>query len=270
MKKTNVIALLPLIMIVGGCIDTSAETSIHTVKKLMSYNVRHCAGMDQKVDPGRIARTIMVEKPDFVGLQELDVCTSRSNGVDQPSELGRITGLYSTFGKTISFAGGEYGIMILSREKPLQVMRIPLPGKEPRLLLLCEFDDCVFGTTHLSVAEESERIESIGIIRNAIKQFSKTKPVFLSGDWNSTPESSVLVEMEKFIKVISKTDAQTFHGGASVDANGNNIDWSMFCIDYIACDAIHSGQIHCFNAEVIDDRVSSDHAPIVVTVESAK
>jgi len=236
--------------------------------KLMSFNVCHCSGMDKKIDVARTAERIRAEDPDFACLQELDWCTARANGVDQPAELGRLTGMHATFAKAIFYAGGQYGVMMLSREKPTDVIQVPLPGAEPRVLLLCEFADCVVGTTHLSVSAESERTESIELIRKAIVPFVGKKPVFLTGDWNSTPDSTVLAGLGKFLQVVSKTDCQTFHGKLENGPDGRPVDMSRFCIDYIACDTAHAADFPVIDAHVVEDRTTSDHAPIVVTLET--
>ena len=89
--------------------------------RVMSYNVRHCCGSDQKVDIDRTVAAILREKPDFAGIQELD-CRSpnRSDGVDQPAELGRLTGMHATFAAGIKYPNnGGYGVAVLSKEKPL-------------------------------------------------------------------------------------------------------------------------------------------------------
>lgn len=234
--------------------------------KLMSFNVCHCSGMDGKIDIARTAARIRAEDPDFACLQELDWYTARSGVVDQPAELARLTGLHATFAKAIFFQGGQYGVMMLSREKPANVVQVPLPGREPRVLLLCEFADCVVGTTHLSVAAESKRVESIELVRKAIAPFAGRKPVFLTGDWNSTPQSSVLKGFGEFLTVVSKTDGQTFHGRRLDGPDGAPLDMSKYCIDYIACDAAHAGSFGVVGAYVVEDRITSDHAPIVVTL----
>ena len=46
--------------------------------QVMSYNVRHCAGMDMVLDYDRTALVISEQQPDVVALQELDSMTSRS------------------------------------------------------------------------------------------------------------------------------------------------------------------------------------------------
>ena len=105
--------------------------------KIMTYNVMHCEGMDGRIDIARTAARIKDENPDFACLQEIDWRTSRVTGVDEPGELARLTGMHATFAKAIFYKGGQYGVMMLSREKPISVVQLPLPGKEPRVLLVC-------------------------------------------------------------------------------------------------------------------------------------
>lgn len=258
--KKSLIGLVALFGVMAAFADPAAM-------KLMSFNVLHCEGMDGKLDIARTAARIRAENPDFAGLQELDQRTSRVNGADEPAELARLTGMHATFAKAIPFAGGEYGVMMLSRQKPISVSQTPLPGKEPRVLLLCEFPDCWVGTTHLSVAGEQERLDSIEIIRREVAARSRTKPVFLTGDWNATPESAVLQGLGAFLMTLSDTKCQTFHGRQLNGPDGQPRDMSKFCIDYIAVDSAHAPGMRVKGAHVVEDRVTSDHAPIVVSLE---
>ena len=162
--------------------------------RFMSYNVMHCEGKEKKFDLAPIAEAIMREKPDFAGINEIHSKTRRTGNVDQPAELGRLTGLHATFGQAIPYQGGGYGVAVLSREKPVSVERVPLPGKEKRLLLLCEFANFWFGTTHLDFG--TNQLKSVEIIRGVVAEKSATKPVFLTGDWNATPESATLAAMK--------------------------------------------------------------------------
>ena len=232
--------------------------------KLMSYNVMHCAGIDGKVDIARTAAVIKRENPRFAGLQELD-CKSakRSFGVDQPAELGRLTGMHATFGPAIDLQGGKYGVAMLSRDKPLSSRQIPLPGKEPRTLLLVDFPDCTVGVTHLSVSAEAERTESVALIRQAVGPKPK-KPVFIMGDWNARPQSEVLASMRKFMTVISDETGRTYHGKP---AQGPEKE-QEYCIDYIAIDSAHAPRWKVSGRKTIADETTSDHKPITVTVES--
>ena len=105
--------------------------------RLMSYNIRHGAGLDERLDFDRIAEVINREHPDVVALQEVDSVTQRIGGCDLLGELGKLTGMRQVYASAISFDGGKYGIGLLCRKKPLAIRRVPLPGREePRMLLI--------------------------------------------------------------------------------------------------------------------------------------
>ena len=169
--------------------------------------------------------------------------------------------MHATFGPAIDYGGGKYGVALLSRDKPISSRQVPLPGKEKRTLLLVEFLDCVVGVTHLSVSADVERRESVDLIRNALAE-QTDKPVFLTGDWNSTPASGVLTEMRKFLTVVSDETKGTFHGHPSAGPDVGQ----KHCIDYIAIDSAHAPKWKVVERRTIQDSTTSDHKPIVVTI----
>src|SRR6185437_13939279 len=135
------VALLTLTLMVG-CASSGGKPVPMTV---MTYNIHHGAGMDKRVDLPRIANLIKQFNPDFVALQEVDVDTNRTGHLNQPAELGKLTGMHPLFGRAMDYDGGQYGVMILSRSPAIDHRIIELPytpgGKhEPRvaLALRCE------------------------------------------------------------------------------------------------------------------------------------
>ena len=140
------------------------------------------------------------------------------------------------------------------------------PGKEPRVLLLCEFEDCWAGTMHLDLTKEC-RIKSIDIIEKIVKELSAKKAVFLMGDWNANPASTELGMIRKFMQVVSCENTATVHGTKLSEAERVNAN---HCIDFIAVDAAHAARYKASDARVVEDRKTSDHAPIRVTVERIK
>ena len=228
--------------------------------RLMSYNILHGKGADGQVDIPRIANVISREKPDFVGLQEVDRGVSRSHGIDEPAELGRLTGLHPTFASAFPYRGGEYGRAMLSREVPLTVDKIQLDGAHPGVLLLCEFTNFWFGTMHLDLAV-TNRLRQVEIVRRAVLERSKTKPVFLTGDWNDSPRSIALAKMREFMTILSSENAKTFHGYKKGDPLGT------YCIDYIAVDTAHAGEVNVKETHVTEERIASDHNPVVATIQ---
>ncbi len=268
-KKTVVSAALCLIAGIAaqyfaGCAGQRVEAAARAEMKIMCFNVMHCEGMDGRLDIARTAARIKAEDPDFACLQEIDWRTARVGGVDEPGELARLTGMHATFAKAIFYKGGQYGVMMLSREKPVSVEKIPLPGAEPRVLLICEFKDCVVATSHLSVAAKKDREASVPIIRNAFAKYSK--PVFFTGDWNARPNSEVLKEFRKFLNVFSVQTVNTFHGQSSQGPQTPEDARTPFCIDYIAVDIANAGKFKVVDTHVVEDRITSDHAPVVATV----
>ena len=238
----------------------SAVAAAGAPLRMVSYNVHHCAGADRRVDVPRVAEAISREKPDFVGLNEVDRCALRSHRIDMPEELGRLTGLHATFAQAIPYQGGGYGNAVLSREKPLSVLRVPLPGREPRVLLLCEFADFWFGTAHFAL-QETNRLQTVEIIRRVVSEKAAAKPVFVTGDWNCTPESSPIASLRAFMAVISTEKGRTFHGFREHAPD------SAGCIDYIAVDRGAAARVKVKESHVTPNLIASDHNPVVVTVD---
>lgn len=70
-------------------VDVNGQSTL----RLMSYNIRHGAGLDGRLDFERIAEVIKREHPDVVALQEVDSVTRRTGGRDFLGELGVSTGM---------------------------------------------------------------------------------------------------------------------------------------------------------------------------------
>ena len=83
--------------------------------RVMSYNIHHGRGTDDKIDLNRVAKLINDWSPDLVALQEVDNITSRSNYMNETDTLSSKTKMFSVFGKNINVFGGEYGNAILSK-----------------------------------------------------------------------------------------------------------------------------------------------------------
>ena len=214
----------------------------------MTYNIRHGAGLDDQLDLERTAGVISNQQPDVVAIQELDSCAKRSKGRYELEDLGRMTLMRPTYGPAIDFDGGKYGVGILSKERPLQIKRLALPGKdEARTLLVVEFGKYVLACTHLSL-DESERLASLPIILKVAQQYKK--PFFLAGDWNDNPKSALIKEVGKYFDFCSDTSTSTFPA-----------DKPNECIDYIAL--YRGGRAATCSQWVPEEKVASDHRPVV-------
>lgn len=223
--------------------------------RLMSYNIRNARGLDDITDYDRIANVIKSVRPDIIGIQELDSVTGRSEGVDVLNVLSRKTLMYATYAASIDYDGGKYGIGVLSKEKPISVIKVPLPCKsEPRMMVIVEMDDYYFGNTHFSLHSE-DRLKSVEIIKKEVEKLNPDKPFFLVGDINATPEMGEVKELLKlFTTLISPAD-YTFPAGSP---HGT--------IDYIfGYNANDDWRVMETNG-VIAEKVASDHRPIFADV----
>ena len=217
--------------------------------RILSYNIRHGAGMDDVVNLERQAAVINGCEPDIVGLQEVDSIVPRSGNVNEAGRLGTLCGMYATFGPAIPLSNGKYGVAVLSKEKPLSVTNIPLPGVEKRTLLVCEFEQYVFACTHLDL-DASNRLASVPIILEEAKRW--TKPFLICGDWNDKPTSELITQMKKNFTLLCETGAK----GYSYPA-----DNPTACIDYVATLGRTAMKL---NSTVINEPVASDHRPLLV------
>ena len=260
MKKT----VLPILRIFflffvtcSACIACSAnnndtEKNKDTVK-ILSYNVRNCRGMDNITSYKRVADIINRIAPEVVALQELDSATQRSNGIVVLDQLASLTGMYKTYGASIDYQGGKYGIGILTKEKPVKWQIVALPGREERRsLLIVELNDYYICCTHFSLTEE-DRIASVDIINNALKDLSK--PVFLAGDFNAVPESQVIKNIETKWNILNDPQKPT------IPASGPNR-----CIDFVFASNYNGYTFETIQTNVEQEYIASDHLPVWVEV----
>ncbi len=249
MKRLLVFALL-----LGGTLAAWAETPVRELR-LMTYNVKGCTGMDNRIDYDRTAGVIAAQQPDVCALQELDSLTRRSGKRFVIDSLSRRTGMYGTFAQAIPYEGGGYGVGLLSKEKPLSVRRIALPGREEaRVLLVAEFADYYFLVTHLSLTPE-DRMRSVEMI-DSVARTCPGKPVFLAGDMNFRPDSDP-----------AKALFKTFQPLNDITQPTSPAPRPRSCIDYILRykgEACFSRTLH---REVLNEPMASDHRPVVAHIE---
>lgn len=231
-------------------------TSILTANelKIISYNIHHCAGMDGKLDFERIAKVIKKEKPHLVALQEVDQKTSRVKKIDTVEKLSKLTGMrYTTFSKSISFAGGDFGNAILSVYPFEETFSMKLPGGEKRsatgAIIKTENDKFVFINTHLALQEDNV-IKSVDSLLKAKAKYKL--PSVIVGDFNAVPDSVAINKMLKTLKFSETTNSFT----APADKPKHKIDYIF-----------SSKEFETVSAKVINEPVASDHRPVTATLK---
>ena len=181
--------------------------------KVMTYNIKVGAGGDKTktrpADLEPVAKVIEAEKPDLVGLQEVDRLRKRSGGVDQPAWLAKRLGMQVVYEVAIRWdpnppGRDEYGIAVLSRFPIRSSERHPLfkpglragqpPGlAEQRILqsatVVAEGIPIRFLNTHLGLTADQRR-EQVRQIAEAAA--GGTGPLILTGDFNARPEEPAM------------------------------------------------------------------------------
>jgi endonuclease/exonuclease/phosphatase family metal-dependent hydrolase len=221
-----------------------------SVLRIMTYNVRNCKGLDGRVDEERVAGVIRGVDADVVALQELDWNTRRFPAPIISNLAVRVDRV-ATYGAAIDFDGGRYGVGVLSRETPLSVRQVPLPGNEKRTLLLVEFERFVFGCTHLALEEEA-RMESARLVLDAVRDTGK--PLFLAGDMNTGLHSPFHAVFGSGFTVLNDPRQNTFPA-----------DKPDRCIDFIYGYKNRAGYA-VLSSGVLHEPIASDHRPVYVDV----
>ena len=251
--------ILLIISFVGLSITAlSAQNKADTLK-LMTYNLRfgELASMQQ------IGEYIASENPDIVAIQECDWATKRSraphqNGVKFVNELAYHTGLFGIYGKSINYAGGYYGIGLLSKYPILSYERVLLPNDgrtEQRSMLVADIElsdgeVITFVNTHLEVKTAKMRIEQVKFIEKYLK--GRKNQLFLAGDMNATPDSEEMGMLrENWADLTNRVF--TYHTSKP-----------EIKIDYIYSKP--SKNVELVNTMVKEDVKLSDHFPVISTI----
>ena len=226
--------------------------------RIMCYNVRNCKGMDDAIDYQRVGQVVARQNPDLVAVQELDSMTTRYKNQDVLKNIADVAGMYATFGAARDYKGGKYGVGVLSKEKPISHRRVTLPcTNEERVLLIVEFKDYYFCSTHYSLLEEYRIIASNIICEEAAKL---DKPMFVAGDFNALRDAEPMQILAQDFYVFEKMyDKLTFPADVPTKE-----------IDFICMYKHHSVVPVVYNHVVVPAVVESDHRPIVADIELYK
>lgn len=168
----------------------------------MTYNIQSGRDLVRNLDIGHAASVIRDVRPDFVVLNEVRSHTQDVGDVNQAWELGRLTGYYPVFGRSIDVNGGEYGNAFLTR-LPLiesEVVHIPDPVRESdkgwyehrsvlRAVLEVNGQRITVLGSHFGLAPEEAR-SAVDTVLGLIER-SET-PLILMGDFNLRPDDMIL------------------------------------------------------------------------------
>jgi endonuclease/exonuclease/phosphatase family metal-dependent hydrolase len=238
----------------------------HTFAKtirVMTYNIHVGIGMDKKLDLRRIADVINKEKPDLVGLQEVDRGVQRTQRIDEIVELSKLTRMEYAFAFNLPYQGGQYGVAILSRF-PIRAtehrLYKNLREAERRGFIRAEvrIDGRVvhFVTTHLDYQHDDGRLFEA---QQMLAFLSDVKgPLIVVGDFNDLPTGQTYQLMRNAF------DDAWIDGRGTGEGFSYPADKPAKRIDYIFMRS--TGQIRTRRAWIVQT-LASDHIPVVADLE---
>lgn len=260
-----------------------------TSLSVMTFNMRYDNPEDGENNwrfrRERVAEVIKAQDVDVLGTQEL--LSNQFNDLSglltgyQGVGVGRLDGAESgeycaVFFKKERFTLLDSGTFWLS-ETPEVVGSLGWDGACERIatwVVLRDRDgrELFFIDTHLDHVGQVARDEGVSLLMKRIETLSGGRPVILTGDFNSEPESSVVAHVQK---------DGVLRDAKAIAAQRSGTDWSFSdfgripeaerpLLDYIFV----SGDIEAVRYEVLPDTFDggyvSDHAPVMAVVKIAK
>ena len=228
--------------------------------RVVSYNIRHGRGTDEKVDLARTAGVLRPLQPDIVGLQEVDDKAKRSGGVAEAEQLGQLLGLHHAFGKFMDFQGGAYGMGILTRWPIEKVEPLQLPeGNEPRVALIVHTrlpggQPLAVVNVHFDwVRDDGFRFAQAQTLAKHLS--GMTTPYILLGDFNDEPQSRTLALFKAGRGEAGKPAGASFTFPSPEPVK--EIDYVFFS---------PASMFKPREVRVIDERMASDHRPLLAVL----
>lgn len=231
--------------------------------RVMTYNIHVGVGMDKKLDLQRIADVINRERPDLVGLQEVDRGVERTERRDEIVELATLTRMKYAFAHNLNYQGGQYGVAILSRY-PIGAIdhRMFLNKRETerrgmiRIEVKIEGKAIHFLTTHLDYQFSDGRLFEAEQLLAKIRDIKGT--LIVVGDFNEEPGGTTYKLMSTKFEDAWSANRED-HPGFSYPA-----DKPTKRIDYIFFRS--SDGVKAKRSWVVET-LASDHIPVVADLE---
>lgn len=227
----------------------------------MTYNICSGRNLAGEQDLRHAASVIRQFQPDFVTLNEVRNHSQDVGPINQAHELGRLTGYYAVFGRSIDYLGGEYGNGLLTRLPLLSSEVIHIPDPEPvgqgfyehrtilKSVLLAGEREITVLCTHFGLMEDEQTLA----VQTALATIQGEKnPVLFMGDLNLTPAAPILAPLRAALQ-------DTAPDGLPLTFPS---DQPRMKIDYI----LHTPHFTCRSVESPDTQCS-DHRPLMAVLE---
>ena len=195
------------------------EPSEALTLRVGTYNIKN-GGKGVSYKMSVLAEDIISCNLDIVGLQEVDINTTRSGKINGLKLLAEAAGYeYYSFAKAINYQGGQYGTAVLSRY-PISSFEVTslavTDGMEKRSVGHAVIDvngkSIDFYNTHLSYEDKDVRSSQFTKLSEMVKN---STTFILTADFN-TSEDSDFAKFENSIRVNNK-EFMTYSNKSPID-----------------------------------------------------
>jgi endonuclease/exonuclease/phosphatase family metal-dependent hydrolase len=239
-------------VVAAGCHAGSVKPQSPQTLRVLTYNIHHGEGLDERFDYDRLAGVIKKLEPDIVALQEVDCGTERASGVDQAKRLAKFCRMHYAFGQAMPHQGGQYGEAILSRFPIEKTVVHPLPyqlEREPRAAVEVVIRPAGIGPvsfvgTHLCHQSDELRVLQARRLGQLFPP-EKGNPIILAGDFNARPGSEPM--------------------NALLNAGWIDGVAPRSVIDYVLVRTCDPWAVK--DVTIVDEPVASDHNPVLVVLQ---
>lgn len=195
--------------------------------KVVTWNIRHGLGTDNKQDISRIADELLKTDADIYAIQEVDICANRSNGIDQVAYLSKRLDMPGYFARFFAYDGGDYGLATFTKHKLINADEIIFSSRSERSYrgMYLNLEIKGIKITHLNVHLPSNR--SSICWRNVMK-IKPSKRIILSGDFNQGPDAEDIKKMKLLYKDINEQNTHPKY--TILDYNFSNMTPVNTCV----------------------------------------
>lgn len=236
---------------------------------VLSYNVQHCRGGDDRVMPLRVAEVIKRNHADITALQEVDFRCASTGMVDQAEAIAEEIKMEFAAFPVLERTDVIFGNVIFSRF-PMTIVKkefLPQdtlhPHSQPRgalwVEILLEKTRLQVINTHLSVVEEESRVQMAALLGpDWIGAALRQGPVLFCGDLNFQPSSQAYLQISSVLR-------DTQRPGHAVSKPTWPAARPEICIDYIFADK-KLGILGCDVPANELEKSASDHLPLLAKI----
>jgi endonuclease/exonuclease/phosphatase family metal-dependent hydrolase len=236
--------------------------------RLLSWNVHHCVGIDNRHSVERVADAIREHEPDVVALQELEVNHRRSQRIHQPGRMAELLKMDYHYHPVRIRGEAGFGNAVFTRHTMKEVRTAALPTirflqKRGAVWMSVELDghSVQIINTHFGLLRRERMMQARALCGDGWLDHPECRdnPRIVCGDFNATPRSRVYQMLDTHL-----SDAMKLAGDPRVRTWPSVLPLVRY--DHVfVCDGIQASRVQV--PRTFRTRLASDHLPVLMDFE---